>query len=156
MKSQEEKEIEKEYNIILEDFKKVLGNDTTFSSDLEKIGYKKLGSRFAGVFPSDKIPRLNQLKKYAIVNLDNSNQPGSHWVAVAYDDKSNDLVVYDSFGRSSKKILPSIHEKYGGSYKILDTDYDAEQKTNEDNCGQRSLAFLSYFNKNGKDKSLKI
>lgn len=150
----EEKKIIEEYNKILKDFENILGNDTTFNTDLQRIAIKKLGSKFSGVYPSDKIPRLNELKSYAIINLDNSSQPGSHWVAVAYDKNTDKLVFYDSFGRSSKKILPSLHAKFGGS--ILDTEDDAEQKMKEDNCGQRSLAFLSYFDKNGLEKSLKI
>ena len=156
----EEKEIMKEYNLILKDFEKKLGNNSTFNTDLDKIARKHLGNKFHGVYSSDKIPKLNELKPYAIINLDNSKQPGSHWVGLAFDRKMNggkDLVVYDSFGRKTKKILPDAYKKFNGSgHTIKDTDYDAEQKKSEKNCGQRSLAFLVYYNKHGKDKALII
>lgn len=153
-KSAEEKEIEDKYNSILQYMKEILGNESTFSNDLETVGYKLFGSKFKGVFPSDKIPQLDSLKRYAIINLDNSKQPGSHWIAIAYDDSDDSLLVYDSFGRKSTKIIPNLNQLYGGRFD--DTDYDAEQRIKEDNCGQRSLAWLMVYDKMGKQSAKKI
>ena len=154
-KSKIHREYELEYEKILKDFESILGNDTTYNTDLERIGYKELGSGFAGVFSSDRIPRLNEIKKYAILNLDHSKQPGSHWVAIAYDEKNDDIIFYDSFGRHSKRIIPSLHSLYEDK-DILNTENDAEQHSKENNCGQRSLAFLLFFKKYGPEKSLLI
>ena len=52
---------------------------------------------FIGVFPHDKLPNHNLSGKDSlIVNYNNYNQPGSHWVAI-YGNQ-----FFDSFG-----IVPS-------------------------------------------------
>lgn len=126
-------------------FKKLVnqvGNDITYDSELNSIGKKLFNNNFIGVFPSDKIPYLKP-KQFIVSNLDTSNQPGSHWIGIVKDKKG--LLIYDSFGRKSIKIIPSIYKKYKN---IIDTEYDKEQKVEENNCGQRTLAFLLvYFNK---------
>lgn len=130
---------------ILKEVVKLVGNGTTFGSQLKKAGKYLLGSRFAGVFASDQIPNLKGREKYAILNLDKSWQPGSHWIALAKND--NDYIIYDSFGRRSKKIIPAVFNKTKGY--IVDVDLDAEQKMSEDNCGARSLAWLFIYDKFG-------
>jgi hypothetical protein len=47
------------------------GSEETYGDDLNKIGKKLLGTKFRGVFPSDRIPILNDITPYAILNLDN-------------------------------------------------------------------------------------
>ena len=120
------------------------GSGTTYASTLEKIAYSKLGIHFKGVFASDQIPLLNILQKYAIVNLDKSSQSGSHWIGVAFED--NKIYVFDSFGRKSIKIIPSLYKSYSAK-SIIDTDYDAEQTENQENCGALSLTWLLFFDK---------
>lgn len=148
------KKAEKIYNEILKRMIIPLtGNNTTYSNDLNKIGHSLFGTNFYGVFSSDKIPVLNDLKKYAIINLDKSNEPGSHWVAIAYH--KNKLVLYDSFGRKGQIIIPALW-KSGNGTKIIDTEYDAEQDKKENNCGARALSFLYFFHKYGIKPSLWI
>ena len=48
--------------------------------------------------------------------------------------------IYDSFGRTNKKIIPTL--KTSGNGKIRDTDIDVEQEIWQLDCGQRSMAFL--------------
>lgn len=115
----------------------MIGNKTTYLSQLKRCGIDLFGHSFEGVFPADKIPQLNT-SKYCILNLDKSTEPGSHWIAVAKDgDKS---YVYDSFGRDFNEIIPSI--KFSGNGTIIDVDDDAEQNVIETDCGARCLAFL--------------
>ena len=140
------------YKQIIKEMNKFLGNDTTFANDLQKVAIKFLGSKFRGVFPSDRIPRLNDLKKYAILNLDRSSQPGSHWIGVAYHN--GNTIVYDSFGRKTSTIIPSLINS--GNGRIIMTDDDAEQKIKENNCGQRVLAWLITFDRLGADMALLI
>lgn len=140
------------YKQVIREMNKFLGNDTTFSNDLDKVGLKFLGSKFKGVFPSDKIPRLNDLKKYAILNLDKSTQPGSHWIGVAFHN--GNTIVYDSFGRKTRKIIPSLF--HSGNGRIIMTDNDAEQRIKQNNCGQRVLAWLITFDKLGAKMALLI
>ncbi len=146
------KYISKQYNDLVGFMIKMLGNKSTFSDNLDKVGRKKLGTKFHGVYPSDKIPKLNRIKPYAVINLDNSRKPGSHWVAIAWNDNARYHMVYDSFGRKTQKILPNFYNQRGGK-KIIDTEYDAEQRIKEDNCGQRCLAWLMCVDKFGFDLS---
>jgi len=129
------KEIEKYYT----------GDKTTYLKELEGAGKKLLGVKFKGVFPSDKIPKLNDLSPYCVLNLDSSKEPGSHWVALAKNGEVS--ILYDSFGRHNNEIIPDL--KFSGNGRIVDTDRDAEQKILETNCGARCLAWLCIMDKYG-------
>lgn len=134
------------YNSTLRKLESKLGTDVTYSNDLNRVGKQMFGSNFLGVFPSDQIPDLGE-GQYALINLDKSDQPGSHWTAISM--QNGHKVFYDSFGRNHKRILSSI----GGA---IDTEGDAEQAKRENNCGPRSLAFLMVLNKMGLDAALTI
>ena len=146
-----EKKAEKIYNKILHKIvEPIVGKESTYQNELETAGRKLLGVKFKGVFPSDKIPKLNDLKKYAIINLDRSDQSGSHWVAVALDDGK--IYLHDSFARKANKILPALFES---GKKVISSDLsDAEQNVDEANCGAHSLAWLLMFEKWGKNPHL--
>jgi hypothetical protein len=148
-----EKKAHKQYSIILKQVKGLMGHsNTTFDKELNGAGRKLLGVKFKGVFPSDKIPKLNDLAPYAILNLDKSTEPGSHWIALI--KHGDDAIVYDSFGRDSKQIIPGLH--FSGNGIILNTDDDAEQGVLQEDCGQRSLALLVFYDKFGAKDTLLI
>ena len=130
------------------------GIESTYGTDLDRIGKQLLGSKFQGAFPSDMIPNLTDLKPYAILNLDNSKQSGSHWIAIAKRPKKNELLVYDSFGRGYNKIIPSLNK--ATAMRIYNTDPDAEQKITESNCGAMCLGWLIMFDTYGWAKAMKI
>lgn len=167
-----EVEAEKKYQQVLENIiYPLLGKKITFGKDLTRIGIKLFGKNFTGAFPSDMIPKLgvnpdgsivnnNNINKtshlYAIANLDDSTMPGSHWISLAYDvddkrtgDPPGSIWVYDSFGRSTKEIIPSLVQRYGD--KLRTVDQDAEQMVSEDDCGARCMAWLYVFDRYGKD-----
>ena len=54
---------------------------------------------FQGVFPLDKLNNFKVKKKPigVIINLDFSDEPGSHWVAL-YINEQNKAIYFDSFG----------------------------------------------------------
>ena len=138
--------------ILKNEIEPILGNKTTFSDQLENVSKKYFGSKFKGVYPSDKIPKLNDLSSMCILNLDKSNESGSHWVAlVKYDDKS---ILYDSFGRNNTKIIPNLI--YSGNGRIIDTDKDSEQSILETNCGSRCVAWLVFLDRWGYKNALLI
>lgn len=135
-----EKYAELLYNTIL--YKVVIphtGNKTTYLNELYDVGKMLLGPKFKGVYASDRIPKLSN--EYAILNLDTSGEPGSHWISIA--NHNNKTYVYDSFGRSNVKIIKSL--TYSGNGKIIDTDRDVEQDLLETNCGARCLSWLVLF-----------
>ena len=140
------------YNYILKNIvEPILGNKSTYLSNLNKLGQKMLGSKFHGVYPSDKIPKLTQNTPYAILNLDKTGEPGSHWVAIAKSkNNTNTSYVYDSFARKSKTIIPSLFQSGNGKIKNIDIS-DIEQRITEENCGSRAISFLLLFDKWGED-----
>lgn len=142
------------YKLALKYLESKMGNKITDSDQLHKMGRKLFGKKFKGVYPSDKALKLTQKQPYAIVNLDNSDEFGSHWTAVGLNN--GDLLFYDSFGRKASKILPSI---FKGGKQVIDTEDDVEQDLNgkkESNCGQRSLASLVVLDQWGRDMFLKL
>ena len=128
-----------------------LGTGATYGNELNRVGEEFLGKKFAGVYPADMLPLLSKKKCYAILNLDKSDMPGSHWIGVKYLGKGK-VLVYDTFGRKTQRIIPTLAERY----TPIDTDNDAEQLVKEDNCGPRSLAFLVVDDLFGSKVSRKI
>ncbi len=125
----------------------LVGKGTTAEHTLTNAGKHILDEDYEGTFAVDEIP--SKPFKYAIVNLDKRGAGGSHWVALAKVDK--DLyMVYDSFGRHTGKILPTLQ------LKTVDTEHDAEQQTKEKNCGARALAWLLFFDAFGPEAAQKI
>jgi len=136
-KTQLERSALTHYHKKLREERKRLGEGITYEDDLRNRGKTLFGSKFNGVYAADE-PR--PFRGYNIINLDRSNEPGSHWVAEA------NSLIYDSFGRNG--ILR-------GSGSSQYTDPDAEQKVSEDNCGQRCLAWLGVYNDMG-EKTAKL
>jgi hypothetical protein len=151
MRPNKEKKAEYIYNKVLRDIiEPMTGDNSTYLTQLNGVGHKLFGCKFKGVFPSDKIPKLNDLAPYAILNLDTSKEPGSHWIAIAKYPHENKTIMYDSFGRSDKKIIPTLKNSHNGI--IYDADStDVEQKLLETNCGARCLAFLVVYDRWGED-----
>lgn len=141
---------DKLYNQKLKEVEKYhTGDKTTYLGELNGVGHKLLGVKFKGVYPSDRIPKLNDLSPYCILNLDTSKEPGSHWVAIAKNDKKDHTIIYDSFGRHNYKIIPQL--RFSGNGKIIDADRDVEQRISETNCGARCIAWLCIYDKWGED-----
>ena len=141
------------YKKLLKRVENLIGNDkTTFSTDLNNVGKYLFGKKFRGVFSADQIPKLTSQQPYCIVNLDTSNELGSHWVSLA--KQNGKVYFYDSFGRPNKHILPLLSKS--GNGKILDTDEDREQGFADTDCGQRSLCWILLFDEYGAEKALEI
>lgn len=152
MSSTQEHRAEQLYNHILKkQIYPLVGEKSTYMNDLDRVGRKLLGIKWKGVFPSDKIPKLNDLKPYCILNLDRSTESGSHWISLAKIHGKDKCICYDSFGRSNKKIIPSLQKSGNGT--IEDTDRDAEQDIMQTDCGARSLGWLVMLDKHGLEKA---
>lgn len=121
---------------------KMIGKGTTTEHMLTAAGKHMLEDDYEGTFALDEVPR--EPFKYAIVNLQPRSKGGSHWVAIAHVGTGL-YMVYDSFGRHTGKILPTLR------LNTIDTEHDAEQTTKEKNCGARALAWLLLFDSFGPD-----
>ena len=48
---------------------------------INQIGVLK--HRYLGAFPADLVPEILPRNRFCIVNTDNSNQAGTHWLLIA-------------------------------------------------------------------------
>jgi len=139
----EKREVQNSYNQVLKEIERSMGKGITWNSELEKKGKELFGNSFKGVFSKDTIPFISS-GNCCIFNLDTRNQPGSHWCALYKLGVNN--YVYDSFGRNVMK----------GFGNVVNSELDAEQQVKENNCGQRSLAWLVCVYSLGLEKALTI
>ena len=60
-------------------------NKTTTTSELNSIGKELFGNKYLGTFAQDQLPSkiYEAPSKYAIINVDTTGLPGTHWVAIA-------------------------------------------------------------------------
>lgn len=130
------------YNTYLQSVYKHLGSENTLTSTLNTFCKKIFGKKYKGTFPSDKIPTLDYRHPYCIINVDKHTEKGSHWLALAF--RKGHIYVYDSFGRSVKRLIGNNWKK-----NMISTDPDAEQLSQQDDCGQRCIAWLMVFNQLG-------
>lgn len=124
------------FQTIYDEVVKRIGHDhSTSNEELERVGIQTIGDKFLGVFASDTFPRATRHETYCIVNLDDSNGAGTHWVARMTKKKDN--YWYDSFARSISTIMPRA--------RGVDTDLspnEHDQHMSQMDCGQRCLAAL--------------
>ena len=139
MKSMTEVEVMKVFNSYKQQLIKQLGTQVTDNIQLDRVAYKLLGSRFKGTYSVDTVPI--QKSGMFIVNTDLSTGPGVHWVAVLSTSKT--VYVFDSFGRKTKNLLkPLVKNAKIYQKKVIDSDYDVDQKISSFICGPLSIAFL--------------
>lgn len=108
---------------------------------------------FIGVFPSDwfekfprEIPQRSLFTKFAsagmVLNLDKSNQPGSHWVAV-YMERRNGIIEVDYFDSTGKPPIPRIKRflRELPFEKVIRVNAKCHQRGNRE-CGMYSMYFI--------------
>lgn len=83
----------------------------------------------------DRLPKRPRKRECAIVNLDNSAGPGTHWVA--YYKKNDYIEYFDSFGNLQPPL--EIINYLGFNIRYNHTAY---QNYNSVNCGHLCLKFL--------------
>jgi hypothetical protein len=93
---------------------------------------------FRGVFMKDALPSVMWKNESGIVNLDNSNGPGTHWVC--YKKLGSTVYYFDSFGNLPP---PKELQKYFRSAKQVLYNYDRQQPDDTSICGHLCLEFLA-------------
>lgn len=136
------------YNNYLNLVCKILDNNgITSNIELDNLCKKLFEELYVGSFPSDRIPNLKPYE-CAIINSDQSNQSGTHWLTIL-QNPAGTLLKYNSFGDTQASVVVNISS-------ALNADLDSEQKTIENNCGQRSIAWLLVYYLHGEDIALTI
>ena len=128
----------------------------TSTDDLEDL-CQKIGLRHIRVIPSDRVKdlKLDRLGRLAfIMNLDDSSQPGSHWVSANIDSEHGKFIeYYDSLGnKPTKDFLQQVKTLVGTSKSLLKlkTNRIADQSINSSNCGYFAVKFLKDRITNGQ------
>ena len=106
---------------------------------------------FKGTYPCDVIPSITKRNIYEtyIINLDEKDMPGSHWVSIAFnkeDDGSRSCFYFDSLametvnGNILKYMMKYSDRIYQNDVKIQDdiSEY----------CGLFCMAFVIFTDKN--------
>lgn len=95
-------------------------------------------SHFRGVFMRNDLPKSGaKIRESAIINLDDKNGPGTHWVA--YKKNGGHVAYFDSFGdlKPPKDLM-----RYLG---VGSVEYNHKRYQEYDTviCGHLCLKFLS-------------
>ncbi|CAD6196203.1 unnamed protein product [Caenorhabditis auriculariae] len=130
---------------------------------------------FAGVFSSDKIPRLRRRRYALIVNTDRQGEPGRHWQVLYVDGKT--CYFFCSLNEPPTEGVSKYLQRF--DHVVCNTA--REQRLNTETCGgfacfvvamlarghsfghicslfkriKRDDAFIRYFMKNAFDYNLK-
>jgi hypothetical protein len=68
----------------------------------EVLKQDKISSKtFLGVFARDEIPKFINYPACFVMNTENRNKPGQHWLALHYDKKGR-CYFFDSYGNQPK------------------------------------------------------
>jgi hypothetical protein len=87
----------------------------------------------------DCLPKHPKKKECGIINLDDTKNQGTHWVAYAKDDSYCEY--FNSFGDITPPLeLITYFKKYDVFY-----NYDVYQKFDTVNCGHLCLKYLKRF-----------
>ena len=92
---------------------------------------------FEACYSKDQIPLIED-NKSLIFNLQNSNQPGSHWISLSR--KNNNIFIFDSFGVGR---IPINLYKFIKNYNIITNIYRI-QDINSNLCGLFCVLFCLY------------
>lgn len=93
---------------------------------------------FRGVFMKDSLPKRIWRNESAIVNMDNSDGPGTHWVC--YKKIGDTVYYFDSFGN----LPPPLElQRYFQHVKNVYYNLERYQQWNTDICGHLCLDFLA-------------
>ena len=101
---------------------------------------------FKGCFSKDQIKLIGN-NKSIIINLQDSNQPGSHWIALKR--VKNIIFLFDSFG---VEYIPIDIFKVYKNYKIIANIYQI-QDISSNLCGMFCVLFILYDIKSKNDSN---
>lgn len=93
----------------------------------------------------NKLPAKIGPIEMGVINLDNAENPGTHWVA--YKKYGQSINYFDSFGNLRPPLEVINYFKSDKKSNTILYNHDAFQSYNEINCGHLCLKFLYKKNK---------
>jgi hypothetical protein len=146
-----EKEVTAKFNANKKKIIKIMGVKNTTNLQLDRMGKQLFGTKYQGTFSQSYKPRSTPAHQCFIINTDLKGQPGTHWVAVIKN--KNTYYIYDSFARTSRRLLPVFTR----GRLIIDGDTsDAEQFGDSQICGQLCLSWIQVVKDHGIRNALLI
>ena len=94
---------------------------------------------FNGVISRDQIALIDH-QGYYIVNLNDSTQPGSHWVTLRVRAPPHPIEYFDSFGLNAPHEVVELSHLMGVNYRYNSTQY---QDLKSVLCGYWCLYFVN-------------
>lgn len=112
------------------------------TTDIQLMEYAKRLKipNFRGVFMRTNLPKKIKVYESGIVNLDDANGSGTHWVA--YKKKKNNIFYFDSFGNLQPPIEVLHYFRSDNNNNQVMYNHKRYQAYNTANCGQLCLNFL--------------
>ena len=104
----------------------------------------KNNKNYIGTFSKNNVPKLKN-NQSTIVNLANSNDVGTHWIAMKFIDKK--LIHFDSYGIP---YIPNIIKKQYPNSKIITNIYRI-QSIDSNECGKFCIMSIQSNIKNESD-----
>lgn len=105
-------------------------------------------SVFRGVYPVDMMPKVLEYPSSFVFNCSESQQQGSHWVAIYLPAYGVEGEFFDSYGNSPNYYDPRFGEfilQNANGYNFNSTDL---QGLFSDVCGQYVIMYLYYRSRN--------
>jgi hypothetical protein len=82
------------------------------ATEINEILRRHCGELFIGVFAKDRLPtKLPRRPALMVVNTDRANQPGTHWLAMFFDDDGSGE-YFDSFGEPAEETFALYMNKH--------------------------------------------
>ncbi|MGL4759708.1 MAG: hypothetical protein ACRCXZ_10340 [Patescibacteria group bacterium] len=118
-------------------FQDILNNaHTTNSIELYDICRDIWPNDFQGIFSADNIILPKENGVFCIINTQNSNQSGEHWLGL-FNDCGN-VYIFDTYNRPYKSL--NNHFK---KYNWIQPNHEIMEAKRDQDCGQRVLAFIA-------------
>ena len=112
--------------------------------DIESYVKKLKIPHFRGVFMRDTLPTKPKKVECAVINLNRSNEVGSHWVCFAKVGKTR--LYFDSFGQDVPleiMIYLKTSKEYQNDVAVIARNTDIVQRVNTHVCGHLCLFVLT-------------
>jgi hypothetical protein len=116
---------------------KVLSNFDIIEMMDDRINKK---SEFLGVYSKDNLPKKIKINQSVVMNLDNDDGNGTHWVAIYNGDDSDYIEFFDSYGLPPADLAIKFMKT---SNKKIAYNTSQIQTMNSIMCGYYAMFFIN-------------
>lgn len=111
-------------------------------TNIDILNLTKNLPHFRGVFMRNQLPKRCRTRECGVINLDNEDGPGTHWVGY-YKKNNNECYYFDSFGdlQPFKEFIDYIGAGSNNRCTIF-YNYKRRQAFNTIICGHLCLKIL--------------